>query len=59
MLDAVGRSLLTSYGLRSLTPDDPAYRGTYGGDQVQRDGSYHQGPVWSWLLGPFAEATTG
>ena len=57
VLDAVGRSLLTSYGLRSLAPDDPAYRGTYGGDQVQRDGSYHQGPVWSWLLGPYAEAT--
>jgi predicted glycogen debranching enzyme len=57
VLDAVGRSLLTSYGLRSLAPDDPAYRGTYGGDQVSRDGSYHQGPAWSWLLGPYAEAT--
>jgi predicted glycogen debranching enzyme len=56
ILDAVGRSLLTSFGLRSLSPDDPSYRGTYGGDQVQRDGSYHQGPVWSWLLGPYAEA---
>jgi predicted glycogen debranching enzyme len=56
VLDAVGRALLTSFGLRSLTPDDPAYRGTYGGDQVHRDGSYHQGPVWSWLLGPYAEA---
>jgi glycogen debranching enzyme len=48
--------LLTSYGLRSLSPDDPAYRGTYGGDQYQRDTSYHQGPVWTWLIGPFAEA---
>jgi predicted glycogen debranching enzyme len=57
VLDAVSRSLLTSYGLRSLTPLDPAYRGTYGGDQVLRDGSYHQGPVWSWLLGPYAEAS--
>jgi predicted glycogen debranching enzyme len=56
VLDAVGRSLLTSYGLRSLSPRDPAYRGSYGGDQVMRDGSYHQGPVWSWLLGPYAEA---
>jgi predicted glycogen debranching enzyme len=56
VLDAVGRSLLTSFGLRSLSPDDPSFRGTYGGDQVQRDGSYHQGPVWSWLLGPYAEA---
>src|SRR5215203_3591956 len=57
VLDAVSRSLLTSYGLRSLTLQDPAYRGTYGGDQVLRDGSYHQGPVWSWLLGPYAEAS--
>ncbi|MFL5759639.1 MAG: amylo-alpha-1,6-glucosidase [Thermomicrobiales bacterium] len=55
-LDAVGRSLLTSFGLRSLTTNDPAYRGTYGGNQVQRDGAYHQGPVWSWLLGAYAEA---
>jgi predicted glycogen debranching enzyme len=53
---AVGRVLLTSYGLRSLSPDDPAYRGSYGGDQYQRDTSYHQGPVWTWLIGPFAEA---
>jgi predicted glycogen debranching enzyme len=53
---AVGSVLLTSYGLRSLSPDDPAYRGTYGGDQYQRDTSYHQGPVWTWLIGPYAEA---
>ncbi len=57
VLDEVGRSLLTSYGLRSLAQDDPAYHGDYGGDQLRRDGCYHQGPVWSWLLGPFAEAT--
>jgi predicted glycogen debranching enzyme len=57
VLGAVGRSLLASYGLRSLTPDDAAYRGDYGGDQVHRDGAYHQGPVWSWLLGAYAEAS--
>jgi predicted glycogen debranching enzyme len=56
VLDVTARRLLTSYGLRSLTPDDPAYIGAYGGGQVQRDGAYHQGTVWSWLLGPFAEA---
>jgi glycogen debranching enzyme len=56
VVSAVGRSLLTSYGLRSLSPDDPAYRGTYGGDQYQRDTAYHQGPVWTWLIGPYAEA---
>jgi predicted glycogen debranching enzyme len=56
VVEAVGRVLLTSYGLRSLTPDDPAYRGRYGGNQYQRDTAYHQGPVWTWLMGPFAEA---
>jgi predicted glycogen debranching enzyme len=56
VVDVVGRSLLTSYGLRSLSPRDPAYRGTYSGNQVQRDGSYHQGPVWTWLMGPYVAA---
>jgi predicted glycogen debranching enzyme len=48
--------LLTSYGLRSLAPNYPDYRGYYGGDPRQRDGSYHQGTVWGWLLGPFVLA---
>ena len=56
VLTAVGRSLLTPYGLRSLSPDDPAYRGDYGGDAVRRDGGYHQGPVWTWLMGAYVEA---
>ncbi|HEU5329676.1 MAG TPA: amylo-alpha-1,6-glucosidase [Thermomicrobiales bacterium] len=51
-----GRALLTTYGLRSLAPTDPAYRGDYGGDQRRRDGAYHQGPVWPWLLGAYADA---
>jgi predicted glycogen debranching enzyme len=57
VLDAIARELLTDFGLRSLSPNDPAYRGSYGGDQVHRDGAYHQGPVWGWLLGPFVEAS--
>ncbi|MGH2396385.1 MAG: amylo-alpha-1,6-glucosidase, partial [bacterium] len=56
VVDAVGRFLLTTYGLRSLGPDDPAYRGDYGGDQRSRDGGYHQGAVWTWLIGPYVEA---
>ncbi len=56
VVDAVGRALLTSYGPRSLSPDDPAYRGDYTGDVVRRDGSYHQGPAWPWLAGAYAEA---
>ncbi|NDJ62963.1 MAG: glycogen debranching protein [Chloroflexi bacterium] len=48
--------LLTSYGLRSLAADDPAYKGQYGGSPFDRDSTYHQGTVWSWLIGPFVEA---
>ena len=44
VVDAVGRALLTPYGLRSLSPDDPAYRGDYGGDRVRRDGGLPPGP---------------
>lgn len=50
------RELLTSYGMRTLDPDDPHYVAHYGGDQRQRDGAYHQGTVWPWLLGAFARA---
>jgi 4-alpha-glucanotransferase len=43
-------------GLRSLSPEDPAYVPHYEGGPWQRDGAYHQGTVWSWLLGPYAIA---
>jgi glycogen debranching enzyme len=56
-LDAVERSLLTPYGLRSLAPDDPAYRGRCTGPQEIRDAAYHQGTVWPWMLGPFIAAS--
>ena len=59
VVDCCARELLTSHGLRSLSPRDPAYRGEYLGDQWQRDAAYHQGTVWSWLLGPFAGALPG
>ncbi len=56
VVEACSRSLLTSYGLRSLNLGHPQYQGHYGGAQLQRDGAYHQGTVWGWLLGPFALA---
>ena len=56
MVDKVGQKLLTSYGLRSLSPDDPSYIGIYGGDALKRDGSYHQGTTWGWLIGHYAQA---
>ncbi len=52
----VERELLTPFGLRTLAPSDPAYVGRYEGGPVERDGAYHQGTVWPWLLGPFVIA---
>jgi predicted glycogen debranching enzyme len=56
VVDVCARHLLTSHGLRSLAPDDPAFEGHYGGSRRRRDGAYHQGTVWAWLIGPFASA---
>lgn len=56
VVETVERHLLTPYGLRSLAPGDPQYRGRYEGDVRSRDGAYHQGTVWPWLLGPFITA---
>jgi len=56
VLDRIERELLTPVGLRSLSPDDQGFIPAYGGDQVARDGAYHQGTVWSWLLGPYLDA---
>jgi predicted glycogen debranching enzyme len=53
---AVARHLLTPLGPRTLAPDDPAYTGRHRGDPATRDRAYHQGTVWPWLLGPFADA---
>jgi glycogen debranching enzyme len=56
VVDACARYLLTSYGLRTLAPRHAQYHGTSGGDPLVRDGAYHQGTAWAWLLGPFAVA---
>jgi predicted glycogen debranching enzyme len=55
VLDIIQRELLTSRGLRTLTPKHPGYKSMYFGDQAERDLAYHQGTVWPWLLGHFAE----
>ena len=56
VVEVVQRHLLTPFGLRSLAPSDPQYRGRFEGDQLSRDSAYHQGTVWPWLLGPFISA---
>lgn len=53
VLDVVWNDLYTSHGLRSLSPRFGAYVGLYYGDQYRRDGAYHQGTVWAWLIGHF------
>lgn len=56
VIDVAQKKLLTPVGLRSLSPDDPEYKPIYAGDLRSRDGAYHQGTVWAWLIGPFIDA---
>jgi predicted glycogen debranching enzyme len=56
VVDTVARYLHTSYGLRTLSPRDPAYVPRYGGNPAARENACHQGTVWAWLIGPFVEA---
>ena len=56
MLSLLEQHLYTNYGLRTLAPDDPEFKATYGGDQWQRDTAYHQGTVWPFLWGEYALA---
>lgn len=56
LLRTVAAKLLTPLGLRTLAPDDPAYRGAHRGNPAARDHAYHQGTVWPWLTGPYTDA---
>ncbi len=56
VLETVTDKLYTPFGLRSLAPDDPHYRPVYSGNGSERDSAYHQGTVWTWLLGPWLTA---
>lgn len=56
VVNTVWRDLYFSFGLRSLAPSDHEYAGRYYGDVLQRDGAYHQGTGWAWLIGPFITA---
>ena len=52
----VEKELLTPVGLRTLETSDPEYKAHYQGSPWDRDGAYHQGTVWPWLMGPFVDA---
>lgn len=56
VVDVCKDRLLTPVGLRSLAPDSKDYKSKYFGDLRARDAAYHQGTVWSWLIGPFVDA---
>jgi predicted glycogen debranching enzyme len=57
IVDLATEELLTPYGLRTLSPKDPAYIGRYEGGPAERDRAYHQGTVWPWLIGPYITAS--
>ncbi len=56
IVNVVQDQLMTPFGLRTLAPSDPNYRGRFEGDMTARDSAYHQGTVWPWLIGPFIGA---
>jgi glycogen debranching enzyme len=56
VVDVVEQALCTPLGLRTLARNEPGYVGRYAGGIVERDGAYHQGTVWPWLMGPFVDA---
>ena len=56
VVDAVESRLLTPLGLRTLAPGEPGYTPHYQGGVAARDGAYHQGTAWPWLMGAFVEA---
>ena len=53
--DTIRRRLLTPVGLRTLDPEHDDYQSVYSGDLRNRDGAYHQGTVWPWLIGPMVD----
>jgi len=58
ILDTVEKELLTPYGIRTLTPNDPRYIGTYDtfAPMEVKDLAYHQGAAWPYLLSHYVSA---
>jgi len=55
ILDVIEGELLTTRGLRTLSPKNEAYKGNMEGNQEKRRRAYHQGTVWTWLLEHFVK----
>jgi predicted glycogen debranching enzyme len=56
VVDAVNRELVTPFGLRTLSLEDPQFVGKCFGDRRSRDTAYHNGTIWPWLMGPYVSA---
>lgn len=56
VVDVCTRELLTTKGLRSLSPKSGSYRPNYVGGMLERNRNYHNGPVWPWFTGAYAES---
>lgn len=56
VVEYVGKHFKVPYGLLTLRREDPEYQGKYEGDLLSRDGAYHRGTAWGWLIGPYLEA---
>jgi predicted glycogen debranching enzyme len=56
LLEALEPQLWTVRGVRTLAPDDVRYHGRYEGTPAERDHAYHEGTVWPWLIGVWADA---
>jgi len=56
LLELVRQHLVTPYGLRTLAPHEPGYRGHLTGNQQDQQRALHQGSVWPWLIGPYVDA---
>ncbi len=57
ILRVVDNELVTSRGIRTLSPRDPKYKGVYEGSQTERDLSYHQGSTRPCLLEPYVRVS--
>jgi predicted glycogen debranching enzyme len=55
IVNEIQKELVTIFGVRTLSPNDSNYKGTYIGD-YNKDMAYHNGTVWPWLMGPFIKA---
>ncbi len=56
IVETCRKFLLTPFGMRTLSPDDARYHSLYKGSPEERDGAYHQGTVWPWPLGIYADS---